>query len=200
MAITNGYTSLATLKTEIGIADINDDTRLENIITAVSREIDHFCKTRFYVVSQTRTYTAREPTVVWIDHLTAITSLKTDADGDRTYEDTWASTDYDLAPYNAALESQVRPYSRIEVTPTGNYIFPVGVAKGVQVIGSFGWSSSTPPDIERACILLAIREFKRPSAPFGVQGSGEFGQAIVTSIMDPDVVRKLRPFQRKRIS
>ena len=56
-----------------------------------------------------------------MDDLLSVTTLKTDEDGDRTYEITWATTDYDLMPYNATLESQAQPYSHLQTTPDGDY-------------------------------------------------------------------------------
>ncbi|MGA1076569.1 MAG: phage head-tail connector protein, partial [Ilumatobacteraceae bacterium] len=48
MSITNGYCTLADLKTILRIADNVDDTMLEARITEASRVIDQHCDRRFY--------------------------------------------------------------------------------------------------------------------------------------------------------
>lgn len=193
MAITNGYTTLATAKARLGIADTSDDATIEAVVSAVSRQIDNECNRRFYAVSETRYYTALSSTGVWVDDLLSVTTLVTDDDGDRTYDTTWAATDYDLGPYNAALDGQ--PYSRIDVAPDGNYTFPVGVARGVKVTGSFGYAATTPAAIAEACLLQTARLFRRKDAVFGVVGSADMGQTAVIARIDPDVKMMLAPYR-----
>lgn len=198
MPIVNGYTALATLKTRlgIGISDTTDDATLEAIVTAVSREIDDFCQRRFYVVAETRYFTARRSDQLLVDDLVSITTLSTDADGDRTYEDVWAAADFDLYPYNAQLESQPEPYWRVDVTPEGAYRFPVGVEKGVKILGAYGFSSTTPPVVEQACLFQSALEFRATDAPSGVGGSGEFQQVVKSVGLHPFVRRMLGPYRR----
>lgn len=198
MSISNGYTTLAALKARASIEDTRDDLTLETIITAVSRMIDNYCGRRFYAATETRYYTARDPYCLLVDDLLSVSALVTDEDGDRTYETTWASTDYDLYPDNAALEAQPEPFWKILVAPEGNYTFPVGVRRGVKVTGSWGFASSTPPVVGEACLLQAARIFARREAPMGVLGAGEAGGTvrIAWSGLDPDVRRLLDPLRR----
>jgi hypothetical protein len=199
MAPTNGYCSVAELKARIwpsGTTDTTDDSIFDQVITAVSRLIDDECQRRFYAASETRYYTPEWPDLLMVDDLLSVTTLKTDADGDRVYESAWATTDYDLEPYNAQLESQPRPYTQIVTAPNGLYTFPVGRKRGVQLAGSFGFASATPPKIKEACLLQSARIYKRKDAVFGVTGSAEMGQLIVIPKLDPDVVLMLRSFKK----
>ncbi len=179
MTITNGYTDLATLKNDLKITDSNDDATLESKIEDASRWIDNECKRRFYTtaVDETRYYTARNSDYLLPDDdIISISTLQTDEDGDRVYERTWAATDYDLEPYNAALDGE--PYTKLSVAPNGNYSFPAGVSKGVKIIGKFGYGSTIPKAIVEGCLLYAAFLFRHKDAPMGIQG-GEMGTVTV---------------------
>lgn len=189
MTITAGYCTLAQLKARLDIYDFQDDTILEAVVQGVSRSIDAMTGRRFYstTADETRYYTAEFGDVLYTDDLLSITTLQTDDDGDRTYENTWAATDYDLLPDNAVLDG--KPYTRIELAPYGDYAFPEGVRKGVKITGRFGYNATdSHPDVVReACLIQAARIFKRKDAPFGVTGSPEMGQMQPIAKIDPDV-------------
>lgn len=200
MTITHGYCTLEQAKERLDIstADTADDTILEAVVTAVSRQIDAMTGRRFYstTADEVRYYTAFFDDVIWVDDLTSVSSLETDADGDRTYETSWSATDYDLCPVNAALDGF--PYTYIEAAPLGNYSFPTG-RKGVKLTARFGYcADEAHPDVVReACLIQTARIWKRKDAPFGVTGSAEMGQLQTITRLDPDVelllqgVRKL---------
>lgn len=198
----NGYCSLAELKDEIWAAgqtpDDVEDAVFNGIIEAVSRWIDYFTGTRFYTTSadETRYFTADERNKLFIDDLLSVTSLCTDDDGDRTYGTTWATTDYDLLPFNAALD--YRPYRWIETTPSGDYYFPL-YRKAVRIIGKFGFCTKVnqPELIRRACILQSSRIYKRSDAPFGVISNPLGGSMQLLKDVDPDVEQMIRSFKRR---
>ena len=189
MAITNGYGTLAVYKDRYDITDTNDDSDIERYITAVSRAIDGIRGERFFTTSsdETRYFTAEDGEVLFPElRIVSITTLKTDNNNDRTYENTWTTDDYDLMPYNAALEGE--PYRSIEVAPNGDYSFPKNIRKGVEIAGKFGWSSA-PPYISEACYLGAYRLAQRQKTPLGVSAAAALGQlqVITTQLKaDPD--------------
>lgn len=200
----HGYCTVEALKHDLDIdqGDMKDDAKLIGVILAVSQSIESNpirnlggTGRRFYLATETRTFEAYSPHTVRIDDLRAITSLMTDDTGNRTYPTTWASTDYDMWPDNAAQDDQ--PYTRIVTTPNGLYSFP-SYSQGVKIVGQFGYSSSTPPLIEAACRLQCERLFKRKDAPFGVAGSAEMGQLMVLPKLDPDVAGMIAPFRRNK--
>lgn len=198
MTITNGYATVAELKAidVLNISNTDHDTTLEATIEGVSRAIDNYCGRRFYAASETRYYTAELGNYIPVDDVAATASFAvyTDDDGDGTYENTWAATDYELRPYNALLAGL--PYTSIETTPLGNYRFP-WTRKGVKVVGSFGFAASTPRVINRACVLQSVRLFKRYVTPLGVAGTSAVGVINMTiPALDPDVTLLLRPFLR----
>ncbi len=194
MSITNGYTALATAKARIGISDADDDAIIEAVITAVSREIDDYCGRRFYAVSETRYYDARSSSFVLVDDLLSVSELKTDDAGDRTYGTTWAVTDYDLLPANAAMDG--RSYWQIAAAPNGDYAFPTGVAKGVKVTGSFGYAATTPAAVEEACLFQVALEFTSRHAPVGVMGGGDVATQVRSTGLHPFSKRILDPYRR----
>lgn len=199
MAITNGYTDLTTIKLRAGIpsAITTDDSTLEAVVTSVSRSIDQFCGTRFYVVpSEARVFTAHKATELLIDDCVVVTALATDGDGDRTYETTWAATDYDLTPFNATVKGE--PFWKIRVAPLGRYSFPTHEG-GVKVTGSFGYASATPAVVSEACLIQSLRIFKRKDSPFGVAGSPEVGMLRIPKL-DVDVMMLLNPMRRLTVA
>ena len=200
MAITNGYTSLNVYKQRFydeGMGDTKDDSAIEAVITAISREIDNICGQRFFTsaANESRYFTAERRHFLRLpERIVSVNTLKTDEDGDRTYEITWQTTDYDLMPYNASLDGE--PYSWIETTPNGNYSFPTGIAKGVEISGKFGWSSAPAPIVE-ATLLGAHRLMKRLQTPLGVSASAALGElaAQVPNLKgDPDFMDLVQPY------
>ena len=173
------------------------DSIIERVVTAVSRSIDKHCRRWFYGISGTRYYTPVDYAKLDIDDLgtSGSVTITTDEDGDRTYETSWASTDYDLWPYNGA------PYMEVHVTPQGNNAWPVKVAKSVKIAGVFGYQSGTsasaPMDIREACIIQSIRIFHRKDNPYGVAGNAEMGQLIQIATLDPDVKLMLEPYVKR---
>lgn len=196
MTITNGYCTLAEVKEEerLNIAVTTYDTAIEKCIEAISRSIDNECGRFFYVesVDSTAYYMARSDKYLLIGDYVSITTLSTDNNGDRSYSN-WDSGDYDLWPYNAALDS--RPYSRIDVSPIGTKRFYPNIAKGVKIIGKRGWPS-VPYPIHEACILWFLRAYKRYSTPLGVSAMTALGQlSVKVPPPDPDVYNMISNYQ-----
>lgn len=191
----NLYATVAQLKARLGITDTTDDTMLTMIATGVSRAIDGYCGQVFYKDANdaTRYYTAEYDDYLPIDPIVSVTTLATDDDGGRTYATTWAATDYDLLPENAALRNW--PYTYIEPTPDGDYSFPAGVRKGVKIIGIFGWPA-VPDAVTEAALLWGERLYKRKDAPFGIASFIEAGEMRLIKEVDPDVQTLLKPYQR----
>jgi len=196
MAITNGYCTLAAIKARLGITDTTDDTVLEAVVESVSRAIDDYTGRWFYAATQTRYFTAQRRGCLLIDDLLSVTTLKTDDDADGTFETTWAATDYHLGPYNAQLESVPQPYTRIEIAPNGNNWFPDGVSRGVEIVGSWGFSSTTPDVVEQACLFQVAHEFRAREAPLGAMGSGELATDVRMTGLHPVTRRLLEPYRR----
>lgn len=194
------YVELEQLKQTLTLAGTSfADWDLQVAAQSASRLADEITGRRFYPdadANQVRTYTALSDVVVHVDDLLQLTSLKTDPDGDGTFDETWAAADYRLEPLNAAAEG--RPWERIRRHPAGDYCFPTCYPAAVQVTGKFGWSAA-PAQIVEATMLLATRLLKRKrEAPFGLVAVAgvESGTPAHISRVDPDVRALLDPFVR----
>ena len=144
MSITNGYATVAELQDHVDSGHVaefaaSDLDNLETAIEAASRWIDEITGARFYASSETRYYTPQWSDLLYVDDLLSVTTLKTDDDWDGVYETTWTASDYILEPRNNALRG--RPYRQIRVNVNGDTAFPRNVVDGVEIAGSFGYSS-----------------------------------------------------------
>lgn len=194
------YATLGEVKARLEIDDAIDDVALEAAIEAASRMIDGHCGRFFYrTPSETRDYAASSSLRLTggdgLDDLVSVAAVATDDDGSRAYASAWLATDWELEPANAAAHGQ--PYTRLYVAPESARRFPTA-RRAVRITGVFGWPS-VPAPVREACVLQAIRLWKRPDAPFGVMGSPELGQLQALTRLDPDVVTLLRPYVRRGV-
>lgn len=195
MAITNGYCTLAEVKSALRITDTVDDSLLELSVEAASREIDGYCQRIFYSrTAQTRVYTPESYFLCQTDDIVSVTTLETATDGS-TFDVTWSAGDYQLEPLNGVSGGlQAQPYTRIRAVDS--YVFPMFMLNEatVRITGTFGWAA-VPVDVKQACVLLAMRQFKRYDSPLGVAGFGDMG-ALRVGRTDPDVEALLHPYKR----
>jgi hypothetical protein len=141
------YASIADLKGLLGISSTTDDTVMRKILEASSRSIDSYTNRTF--VTQTATKYFDGDYSLWLPDLLSVTTLKTDEDGDGTYENTLTTDDYIL--YGAGLEDRLNTYPKTELvinSSLGDYgSFASGVQKGLQIAGVWGYGdgiSATP--------------------------------------------------------
>ena len=192
-AQTNESASTGVTVTITKVIDKTNDVLLEVAIEAASRHIDHLTGDFFHSSTGTYYFTPDMTDMLNLcPSLQVVTTLKSDEDGDRTYENTWATTDYDLMPFNASNLS--KPYSWIEVNPEGDYSFPKSI-KSIELAGTWGWSA-VPKPIKEACIMLSSRIMLRDRAPLGVAGTGAAGELTNIMVEDPDVMRLIAPYRK----
>jgi hypothetical protein len=203
MAVTNGYCTLAEVKSAARITDSTDDILLENCIEAASRRIDGYTGRFFYQKSATISFYLTDTNIIGpisynvyklpISDLVSVSAFKTDDDGDGIFETTWtANVDYRLEPLNVVLQN--RPY-RSAIAISGK-TYPVVIdppMPGIQITGVFGWPA-VPDDIREACLIMSLRLFSRYNSPLGVAGFGEMGTISVRAV-DPDVREMLTPYR-----
>lgn len=192
MAIDHGYTTLPAALTHLGLPSASPESaQVESWIEAASRAIDAHCRRRIYAATETRVLSPTGGRLLTGDIL-SVSTLKTDDDGDRTYETTWsASFDYYLGPENAAVEG--KPYWFIELDGNlGRYTWTRS-RRSVQIAGVFGYSLTTPALVEQACLRLVARQYALKQAPLGVAGTGETG--FIRIQVDRDVDEMLFDFK-----
>lgn len=187
MAITNGYATLAEIRSELGnyaSGDTTDDAKLEIAVEAASRQIDGWCGQRFYIDSdvKTRFFSAYDGVVDLSDGgfggIATTTGLIVATDDNTlTYGTTWAASDYRLLPIDA--DDDGAPWSSLIASPVGVYTLPT-YTDAVKITAKFGWPA-VPTDVKKACLILAADLFKAKDAAFGVAGFSEMGAVRVTS-------------------
>ncbi len=188
------YLELDRFRDEIkGVSDSTHDTEYTLAIAAASRIWDRLTKyPDGAFVSQTLTRYFDVPTgseaefeIPGLPLLSSSPTIETDEDGDRTFETTWATTDYYLYPLSGP------PYYEIQVDRTnGDYRFTAGQYR-LKVTGSWGVATTVPADVERAVILIANRLLARDKSPEGILGDASRGFVDIKQI-DPDVLTILR--------
>jgi hypothetical protein len=196
MTITNGYATLIELKESARLKQINttNDVAIEGVIESVSRAIDLHCSRFFWkdTIDGTYYFTAKEHNQILIGDFVSITTLSTDDGATRSYTAWTVDTDFDLWPYNASADGI--PYQQIEVAPTSGKRFPVGIRKGVKIIGKRGYPA-VPKPIKEACILWSMRSFMRYATPLGVSAMSALGtMSVKVPPPDPDVMNLLSPY------
>lgn len=181
------YCALDQVKSRVslGQTDSRFDEILEGIVEAVCRAIDAECGTHFYAVSQTRYFPVTNSSYVIVDDLLSIdaSGLKTGLNTDGLYDFTWTATDYVLAPYNAPLFSQPRPYWIVERAVGGDYSFTLG-ARGVQITGSWGFctTQNRPKQVELVALRESVYHFHAIKSPYGMTGPSGEGTAPIPPI------------------
>lgn len=194
MTVSNGYCTLADLKSVLRIIDNVDDVMLEARIEEASRVIDDYCDRRFYkdTAATARIYYSPSGDYVLTDDIATTSGLvvKIDTNSDGTYATTLSSSQYQVEPLNAVAKGVA--INRIMAVPSGS--FPrKGMPAPIQVTAIWGWPT-IPQPIRSACILLSGRLTKRGDSLLGVAGFGDLGAITVRNI-DPDVQRMLAPYK-----
>ena len=196
MAITNGYITLAGLKTYLKIDDAVEDTLLEQIIESASRSIDRIANRRFYLDSaaSARTYRPIGNLRVITDDIGSTSGLifKTDPDANGNYQTTFTlNTDYIVEPTNALAKG--RPINYLTIVGSTAMSLPVNYWPQVQVTARWGWPS-VPDDIEQATYILSADLYKRKDSIGGVLGISELG-AIRMSPLGRDIAAMVRAYK-----
>lgn len=197
---THAYMEIEELKGTLELQGTNfADRDVQDAILAASRAVDDFTGRRFYPDAdalQVQYYTPLVGSYVEIGDLLTLTSVKTDNDGDGTFETTWTqTTDFVLEPFNADDEPEPEPWTLIRAAGRSSRRFRCH-PRSLEVTGKFGWAAP-PAAVKMATTLLASRLLKRSrEAPFGIVSLGlEAGAGRIVRD-DPDVVGLLSPYVR----
>lgn len=180
-----GYVTLADVKSVSGMSstDATRDDLLNYAINAATKLIDNETGRKFTLDTSAtaRTFTPNAfEDVLILDDIGSTTGLvvETGSFGSTTW-DTLASTDYEVSPVNAIAKG--KPITGL-YRPTGWGYSPY---VRVRVTAKWGWPS-IPDEVVQACLIQALRLFKRKDSAEGVLGSTDFGFSRVSKA-DPDV-------------
>jgi len=142
----NSYFPLDAIKSRgnLNISGADADKEILRVLESVSRQIDFYTGRHFYSFTQAKKIDGGAGTTLKVPDLIAVTSFKTDEDLDRTYETTWASSDYLLDPEDADPTTRgnvnSRPYYKIviDVDAGSKSFFPSG-KRALEVTGRWGY-------------------------------------------------------------
>jgi hypothetical protein len=154
------------------------------LLADTSRLIDAYTARHFYQTeaATVRYFTATSGDLLYVPDLVSVSEIATDESGNRTYGTVWATTDYDLEPYNAAEFD--KPYTEIRLAPTGTKGWPARVRKGVRITGVWGWPAV--PDMAREiCLIESARAWAQSKAPAAVVASPTLGSFHVEPKLHP---------------
>lgn len=191
--------SVASVKSRLGDTSTANDSEYEGAVRAVTGWITQWCQDFFGRVTATRTFSASCASELDIPSLVSVTTLKTDAAGDGTFEQTWSSsTDYQLLPVNPSNGLESKPYTRLRAI--GSLTFPYTWATSgqradmVQIAGVWGWPA-IPDAVREAALILSVDTLKLKDAPFGTLGFGAEGFTVRVK-QNPQALSYLAPYRR----
>jgi hypothetical protein len=206
LAIVNGYATLSEVKAAARITDDIDDSLLETAIESSSRDIDAYTERVFFntgATAVTRIYIPENIYLLETDDIIAVTSIKSDTTGEGGFDQTWATTDYQLEPLNGLAGGIATPFTRVRAV--GDYLWPIYEPRdinagqaSVQIVARFGFAS-IPSAIKQATILSSLRAYKRYESPTGVLGFSDMG-VVRVGRLDPDVERLIQPYRKIRFA
>lgn len=181
------------------------DARLTTLCTAASRLIDRDVRKwpgYFYAsADDTRYFDApTRGSRLYVDDLAAApTSVAVSDTGSVTSYTTLASTDYIMGPYNAPGNGE--PYWWIDLDAiNGTYASWYGFAKGVKVVGKFGYSTTVPADVKQVALEQVVRWFKMETKNYSDYGHvgtvpmGEYAPKERYSNIDSDLCDMLQHY------
>ena len=187
MTVVNGYLTQAEALSYVKAANTSSEF-VEDCVTAASRMIDNYCSRDFFQTGTVGTPVARTFAVEDVsclrfgthNDLVSVTTLKTDAAGDGTYETTIAASAYELGPLNAAARNE--PFLSLRLfTGTTFPTTTTGRSDLIQITGVWGWPV-VPAEVKAACRVLFAELVKLQDAPLGFAGGMEMGTAYVGSM------------------
>lgn len=191
MAITDAYATAAQYRAVTGKTDTSQDAEILIDLKAVSRYLEGKMG-RFFnkdADDVARIYIPENNLVsIAVNDLSAApTTVQVDTDDDGTYATTLAATDYELLPLNSDKGPEPWPFTRIGMTPWGNYsCFHRAVR--VKVTAKFGWPA-IPIAIQQAtCNLTAILRLESPRATTRI---AELDGVMETSQQAQNIIQQL---------
>lgn len=203
MPVVNGYCTEAELRTWMSDTNsILSSDLLVSAINATSRAIDTYTGRRFWKDTSptTRKYKVTEIDVAWVfDMSTSVgVIVKTDDIGDGLFSNVWASTDFELSPYDADVDVAT-PYAFTRIHAIGNKSFTTSERfRTLQVTASHGWNV-IPDEVNQACLMKANMLVLRKDSPYGIAGFTEYGAVRIGRTEDPTVAQLLGPFMRSNV-
>lgn len=190
------YCTVDEIKGELNVEKEDYDDIFQALSAQAKVFIDNFCNREFDSTAETR-YFDGSGSPLFIDDLASISGgsdgIFLDEDGDGTYEETMATTDYIFYPLNTY------PKTRVKISVDSDYGgFAAGIKKGVKITATWGYAPTVPEPIRRVSIIQVCRWFKRRESAYSdVIGTTEMGMLIMYKGLDPDINLILKPYIKR---
>lgn len=207
------YVTVEELRSAIGKTREGDDIELQSSIADAMQVIDNFCNRPdgflAPAIPTVRLFGGTGKYMQPISDCVEVTLVEVKASvADTTYE-AWNTTDWVACSGDPERPNYNRtPYTMLMVTAIGTQrFFTSGKLMGirgfqndeddisvlrnlptVRVTARWGYATSTPPAIRRACLIQAVRWYKRGQASFAdVTANSDGGMLLYRRTLDPDV-------------
>jgi hypothetical protein len=203
MTITNGYITKSEALSYVGQSVAASADELEDVVTAVSRQIDNFCGQAFWKTPEnTARLFAAEPygTELRLGAFNTVVAshpivMSFDVSGDSTYTpismlSPTAGHVFMPQEWDGPEES---PYTSVRLVPGLYFPYNRSNPYNVQIAASWGWAE-VPATVKQACRMQVGRIAKRVDSPLGLAGNPEFGMMRVPARLDTDVQAMLTPY------
>lgn len=194
------YCTVAELKVFNKITASTDDTLLGIFITTASREIDLFCKRRFYGDEETRYFDPTkncENNVLYVD--ADLQSVEEIINGDGAEI---TSDQYVLLPTNPNPAGDHQRWAiKLKRSAAVSWTWEDDPEEAIEVTGIWGYVSGTvpPAPIKHACLRLSMWHYHQKDAPFETIGLNTSGEQVVPTSLPGDVERLLDPYIRRGV-
>ena len=121
-------------------AGSGDDDEMFQLLMAVSDWVEFYCNRHFYPRTQILVFDGNSSGRLLVPDLVSVASLKEDTNDDKTFNETWAVTDYWLEPYNAEPTQQWgQPYTTVRVRQKGSKDSFTAGEQHFQIAGTWGY-------------------------------------------------------------
>jgi len=175
------YTTLADLKTYIGVKSDRDDTILTACLAAATAKVDEQFTGKWESTAGTRYYSddSIELGTLYLDApLLSVTTL-TDGAGDAI-----DAANFWLMPRNA--DGTVRPYDSIKLK--SGYTWNWEQDGWISLLGAWGFTATAPADVIQAVWRLASFYYRiKDNQTFGTVGNADLGTVELPATLPKDV-------------
>jgi len=199
------YVEIDDVRNWVGIQDSGDDPELDAALLSVDVVIDRWCGQRFTRDSgsvSARTFVADTWQTVRLGPsvIGDVTGLivKTDDNGDGTFETTWSASDYLTLPLSGIGPDGRSGWPVTELRADGLRAkwWPIHRDRpGVQVTALWGWTT-TPAPVKLAARMMVVAWHQRRATSAGQGGFQGFFDSAVRD--DPTVRDLLQPYRLRR--
>ena len=188
------YIDVEDLRAYLGISETTDDDLLTEAVEDAQSYIESQTNRRFEANTETRYFgrASRDPHNRTILHLdTDLISVTTLTNGDSSGTEI-TSANYWLLPRNEGP-----PYHQIQLKTNISSYWEWDTDYWVSVLGSWGYSSTPPGDIVRACTALAGYFYRQKDAQmYDVTAVVESGAMVIPQGIPATVTRILDRYKR----